>query len=164
MATTQTPTTDAPTLPTNTHPWPAFDREHDPDYLAENDPTETERTTLADFGGIEPSEPERATIPIDDRETTRQTSVFEFPTAWWTDADRLETLFDERDLALGEISNLFGDDRCYEVVRSQLNELGVRDPDTDGAGMAAFLENASPGDVGDPLPDAFQDDDGGASA
>lgn len=157
MATTTRPTTDAPTLPSNTHPWPAFDRAHDPEPLTENDPTETERTTLADFGGIEPSDPERAAIPVDTRDTTEQTSVFEFPTAWWTDADRLEALFDDRDLSIGAIADLFGDDRCYEVVRSNLNELGVRDPTSFSSGTAAFLENASPGDVGDPLPDAFNE-------
>jgi len=58
MATAQPQTTDAPTLPTNTHPWPAFDRSHDPVYLVTNDPTPTEGTTLADFGGNSPADPE----------------------------------------------------------------------------------------------------------
>ncbi|PGF14312.1 hypothetical protein CP556_24960 [Natrinema sp. CBA1119] len=158
MATTTRPTTETqPTLPTNTFQWPAFDREHDPEYLTTNDPAETETRTLADFGGSVPEEPDRPEIPIDSRETTEQTSVFRYPAKWWRDADRLAHLFDERDLSIGEISDLLGDDVGYEVTRTNLNELGVRDPTDGKSGMAAFLSEASPGDVGDPLPDAFNE-------
>ena len=163
MATTQQPTTDdAPTLPSSTYQWPRFDRDHDPEPLTTNDPTPTERTTLADFGGIDPTDPDRPQLPMDTRDRTEQTSVFAYPRPWWDDADRLEWLYHDRDLAIGEIAALFGDDIGYEVVRSNLITHEVRDPATDGS-LADKLAAMNPEDVGDPLPDAFTDD-GGASA
>lgn len=149
MATTQSPTTDAPTLPTNTYAWPAFDREHDPVYLHTNDPAETETRTLADFGGRVPEEPTRPSFPIDSRDQTEQMSVFAFPRTWWHDADRLAQLFDERDLSIVEISALFGDDVGYEVVRSNLQDYEIRTPERDGA-MATQLANPDfgPEDIG----------------
>ncbi|QCW05299.1 hypothetical protein [Natrinema pallidum] len=153
MATTQPPTTDA-TLPTDwTLQWPAFDRDHDPEYLATNDSTSTTQRTLADYGGNAPTDPERPSFPTDTRERTEQQSVFRYPREWWRDADRLEALFHDRDLAIGEIAELLGDDACYEVVRTALEDYGVRDPGDDS--LAAQLEAADPGDVGDPLPEAF---------
>jgi|GEM_PF-2386926 len=157
MATRNLPTTtDAstpePRLPTDWEPhWPTLERDaHDPVYLAENDPVETARTTLADFGGIVPDEPDRVEVPIDTRDTTTQTSVFQYPCKWWRDVDRLEQLFDDRDLSMREISDLLGDDVGYEVVRTNLNDFGIRDPDEE-QGLASILENGPADLVGDPV-------------
>lgn len=147
-------TTDAPTtrpaLPTAhwTVQWPAFDRDHDPTYLHTNDPTPTDATTLADFGGNAPGDPERPQVPVDDRDMTKQTSVFRYPEWWWRDADRLETLFHDRALEIGEISDLFGEDIGYEGVRDNLNKRGVRDPDDESKTGAAALESLNPEDAG----------------
>ncbi len=147
MATTTTPT-DAPTLPTDTYEWPTLEREgHDPQPLTTNDPAATERTTLADFGGIVPTDPERAAIPTDDRERTCQTSVFAYPRQWWDDPDRLAALFDARDLSIGTIADLLGADCCYEVVRSRLAEYGIRDPGEAQTG-ADLLASMDPEDAG----------------
>ncbi|WP_233274407.1 hypothetical protein [Natrinema thermotolerans] len=149
MATTSRPTTDAPTLPTDwTDAWPTLERDgHDPEYLVTNDPAATEARTLADYGGVEPTDPDRPTIPTDDRQRSEQTSVFEYPREWWADADRLAHLFDERGLSIRGISELFGDDRCYEVVRSRLTDFGIRDPDEPQTG-AALLASMDPEDAG----------------
>ena len=152
MATRNPQTTDAPLaeprLPTEWEPhWPALDTDHDPEYLVTNDPVETDATTLADFGGIDPTDPERLEIPIDTRDRTRQTSVFAFPRKWWRDADRLEALFCERDLSMREISDLLGDVVGYEVVRTNLEDYGIRTPDKDGS-MASRLAATDPEDLG----------------
>ncbi|WP_148263731.1 hypothetical protein [Halopiger xanaduensis] len=159
MATTQTATTaDAPTLPTDwTDAWPALERDdHDPQPLATNDPTPTTQRTLADYGGSDVVEPDRPSFPVDDRDHTEQASVFCYPTEWWDDADRLETLYHDRDLDIREISDLFGDDRGYEAVRSKLNETGVRDPDAEKTG-ADLLASLDPEDAG--LSPMLEDDD-----
>jgi len=144
-------TTDAapanPRLLAHGSEWPTLDTEHDPTYLAENDPVETEPTTLADYGAIVPDDFERRQDPDDTRDRTHQTSVFQFPRKWWHDADRLETLFCDRDLSIAEISDLLGDDVGYEGIRSNLNQRGVRDPDANLSG-AALLAATDPEDVG----------------
>lgn len=107
--------------------WPTLSEDHDPEYLAENDPAETSQQTLACVG-ISPADPDpRPWVPVDDRDHTRQTSVFEYPVEWWDDADRLEALFAEHD-AVAPIADLFGPDRCFETVRSRLEAFGIRDP------------------------------------
>jgi len=153
MATRNLPTTTGgiapePRLPTDWESqWPALDTAHDPEYLVTNDPTETDAMALADFGGIEPDDPDRVEIPIDTRDTTTQTSVFQYPCKWWRDADRLEHLFDDRDLSMREMSDLFGDAVGYEVIRTNLEDYGIRTPDKDGS-MASQLAEMDPEDLG----------------
>ncbi|WP_245724317.1 hypothetical protein [Natronorubrum texcoconense] len=133
--------------------WPTLERDHEPTPLVTNDRTETDQTTLAEHGlALPDAAPERPTVPVDDRDRTEQTRVFDFPKPWTDDADRLEALFADR--SLSELVDLFDGYRCFETVRSRLKKYGIRDP-SEPKSLADRLAAADPGDVGDPLPAGF---------
>ncbi|APX98727.1 hypothetical protein [Natronorubrum daqingense] len=155
---TQNPPTQ--TQPTARLEWPTLDLEHDPQPLEENERIETEQSSLDAFGVPNPREPTPTpTFPVDDRPTTEQAPIFQFPRPWIDDADRLEHYFDERELSISDLSDLLGTYRSFETVRDRLKHYGIRVPD-DHRTLAQRLESMEPGDVGDDLPAAFR---GGAA-
>lgn len=108
----------------DTYPWPTLDTTHDPEYLATNDPTPTDKTTLEIFGVDRPDAPAVCRVTFDTRPATTQ-----------RDLDVATAVAQYRRGSLPDrIRTPFADDP--ESVAAHLRTAGVLEPWDDPRALA----------------------------